>query len=120
MQVLGHVYWPDASEKLERVCLLVDTRPAEWDALAGVQPPPWRATVPELLGLMGGSYGGGLQELARLLRNARAHVVESLEHAPAELRAVFGAAVADRRDAVLVDYVTAKLPEAFLCLLRPS
>ena len=68
---------------------------------------------------MAGSYGGGLQELVRLLRHARAHAVENLDHAPAELRAVFGAAVANR-DAVLVDYVTEKMPEAFLWLLYPS
>ena len=119
-EVLGHVHWLGASEKLRRVCLLADTRPEEWDALAGVQPPAaWRAKLKELIALMGGSYGGGLQELARLLRIACAHVVENLEleRATAELRAVFGAAVTDR-DAVLVEYVAGKLPEAFLCLLQ--
>jgi hypothetical protein len=123
-QVLDHVYWLGPSKKLERVCLLADTRPAQWVALASVRPPPWRAAMPELLELMGGSYGGGLQELARLLRNARAHAVENLERAPAELRAAMRGTllelVASNRDELLVEYVTEKVPEAFFWLLSLS
>jgi hypothetical protein len=55
-----------------QVCFLHDTRPAQWVALASTQPLPWRAAIPELLELMVGSYVGGLQELALLLRHARA------------------------------------------------
>ena len=38
-EVLGHVHWLGASEKLRRVCLLADTRPEEWDALRGAHAP---------------------------------------------------------------------------------
>ena len=79
----------------------------------------WQRAVAPLMALVGRDRyrAAGLQEIARLMRHARTHL---LEKDPAACREVFGAApTAATKDAVLDEYLGSCLPRVFVLLLWP-
>ena len=124
--VLEHPFWINATQKLDRVCKMCDDRSPAWDGLRRVRMPKpwlqdesrWQELLKDLLSIMHSpeSYERGkLQGIAKLLRNARAHL---LEHDPAVLQRLFGEAVGpSNKDAVLERYFGARLPEIFVIIL---
>ena len=124
--LLEHPFWLNATQKLDRVCRLCDDRSPAWDNLRRARMPKpwlqketrWQRQVKELLSVMHfpEKYERGkMQAIAKLLRNARVHL---LEHEPAELERLFGEAVGpSNKDSVLERYFGARLPEVFIIIL---
>ena len=123
--VLAHPFFLSATEKLDRVDLLHEIRPQQWQMLSRSSfrsQKCWHKPLAKLIALMDGSYGrDSLQELVRLLRNVRAHWFEKFAEDATCVQAVFGRELpgtAKGRDELLVEYVGQRLPGIFLDLLQ--
>jgi hypothetical protein len=123
--VLAHPFFLSATEKLDRIDLLHESRPEQWKMLShGGVGSRWHKPLAKLIALMDGSYGrDSLQELVRLLRNIRAHFFEkcATREGAGRMQAVFGQETPDTaegRDELLVEYVGTRLPSVFLQFLR--
>ena len=127
MTALLSYRWLESKARMDDACRVYNDRSDEWAALKDKSLPAvwqhastsWQRAVAPLMALMGRDRypAAGLQEITRLMRHARTHL---LEKDAAACREVFGAApTAATKDAVLVEYFGSRLPGAFVLLLWP-
>ena len=119
--------WLESKARMDDACRVYNDKSDEWAALRDKSVPAvwqqastsWQRAVAPLMALMGRDRypAAGLQEITRLMRHARTHLLEKDAAACCE---VFGATpTAATKDAVLVEYFGSRLPGVFVLLLWP-